>query len=248
VRRDGRGHGGGVPTHTYVELTDPPRGVRVPAGVLGSEALVIVLLTVEHDLRSRGIQIVPDRNDATRAVPRRIIRREEQRVVEHRERTALAAGREVRLQPLLLHRAGPARHRGGVVEHDDVPVVTQVEAVVPLRRIARRRPEVAEVAARPHDVVFVVPDGRMRARLVPAPGRVVAVRVIRRAAARVHVVAQHEDAPREVVQDLRLASSTSVPQVAMLPAPEKTCTLLGSSTVTTRSSKPAPPSLSVTVT
>src|SRR2546430_8893569 len=74
VRRDGRGHGGGVPTHTYVELTDPPRGVRVPAGVLGSEALVIVLLTVEHDLRSRGIQIVPDRNDATCAVPRRIIR------------------------------------------------------------------------------------------------------------------------------------------------------------------------------
>src|SRR2546426_6597008 len=25
VRRDGRGHGGGGPTPTYVELTDPPR-------------------------------------------------------------------------------------------------------------------------------------------------------------------------------------------------------------------------------
>src|SRR5439155_2483748 len=43
-------------------------------------------------------------------------------------------------------------------------------------------------------------------------------------------------------------SSTSVPQDATLPAPVKTWTVLGSRTLTSSSSKPEPPSLSVTVT
>ena len=83
-----------------------------------------------------------------------------------------------------------------------MPVGAQVEAVVVVAGIARGGSEVAVVAVRPRHVVLVVPHHGVRARLVPAPRGGVAVGVVGRAPAGVHVVAEHEHAPRQGVQNL----------------------------------------------
>src|SRR3989449_7680796 len=73
IGRDGRRHARRIATRAHVELADPARRIRIRAGVLRGEALVVVLLTVEHDLRTRGIEIVPDRQHPRGAVPARIV-------------------------------------------------------------------------------------------------------------------------------------------------------------------------------
>ena len=57
--------------------------------------------------------------------------------------------------------------------------VAEVVAVVAARGIPRRGAEVAEVARGTRRLVVVVPGDRERARLVPAPARVVALGVVR---------------------------------------------------------------------
>ena len=135
-------------------------------------------------------------------MPGRIVGREEQRIVEHRDRAPLCVGREVRLEPLLLHRAGGVAHRRGVVQYDDVPIRTNVEAVVVLRRVAHTRLEVVVERAGPRDIVLVVPDDRTRPRLVTSPRGRVAVGVVRRAPARIHVVAEDKDLAGQAIEDL----------------------------------------------
>src|SRR5437879_10611070 len=88
------------------------------------------------------------------------------------ERATLRARGEIGAQPLLLRRARGLRDVA--VKGDDVPVA-QVVAVVALRRIARGRTEVAEIAGGPGRAVLVVAGDRPGARLVPAPGGGVAV-------------------------------------------------------------------------
>src|SRR5689334_24354156 len=50
----------------------------------------------------------------------------------------------------------------GVVEHDHVPIGTEVEAVVVLRRVAHGRLEVGIESVGPGDVVFMVSYDRAR--------------------------------------------------------------------------------------
>src|SRR5438309_336438 len=89
-------------------------------------------------------------------------------------------GREIHLEPLLLRRAGAALPDVGTVrvEHDDVPRSeqgTEIEAVVALARLACASPEIAEIPCRSGRLVLVISRRRVRPRLVPTPGRVVAI-------------------------------------------------------------------------
>src|SRR5207249_5063639 len=104
-------------------------------------------------------------------------------------------------QPLLLRRAGGHGDAGAAaVQHDDVPGA-EVVAVVALRRIAGGGAEVAEVPRGAGCLVIALPRGRLRAGLVPAPGRVVAL-VLRRRAAVISVVAGREDGPWDPVEQV----------------------------------------------
>src|SRR5256885_16235204 len=75
--------------------------------------------------------------------------------------------REVAPEPLLLRRAGI--HGDVAVQDDDVPGA-QLEAVIALRGVARRRAEIAVIARRAARVVIVVAGRRLGAGLVAAPG------------------------------------------------------------------------------
>src|SRR5881396_295031 len=106
---------------------------------------------------------------------------------------------EVSAEPLLL---GRARAHGDVtVERHDVPGA-EIIAVVSLGGIARRGPEVGEVVRGSRArVILVVAERGRRARLVPAPARVVAVLVIRERPARVDIVAEVEHGARCRIED-----------------------------------------------
>src|SRR6185503_13430808 len=89
-----------------------------------------------------------------------------------REGATRRARGEIGTQPLLLDRADA--HVDGAVQHDDVPVA-EVVAVEPLRRGARRRPEVAVVARGAAGLVIQITRRRPRPGAVPPPRWTVAV-------------------------------------------------------------------------
>src|SRR5918992_5034416 len=94
-----------------------------------------------------------------------------------RQRAGARVGREVRLEPPNLSRAGAARdHVAAVarVEDDHMPVA-QVVAVVALAGVTRGGAEVAEVAGRAGVVVLAVPCRWPRACPGAAPRRLIAV-------------------------------------------------------------------------
>ena len=108
------------------------------------------------------------------------------------ERAGVGVRGEVGPQPLLLHRPGGAAHDRAVrVERDEVPRA-DVEAVVPLRRIAREGAEVLVVARGVGGVVLVVAGNGLRARPDATPRRVVRGRVLRVRAVLVLVVAERQ--------------------------------------------------------
>src|SRR5207244_4920079 len=106
------------------------------------------------------------------------------------------------LEPRFLRRAQGRGHvRGVAVEDDDVPGA-EIVAVIALGGVSRGGTEVAEIPGRRGArVVVVVPRPRIRARLVAAPARVVAVLVVGRGAVRIGAVAEREHGPRDRVQD-----------------------------------------------
>ncbi len=126
------------------------------------------------------------------------------RVVPHGDRAGGGMRREVLPQPLLLGRSrvAAADLRAVAVDHDQVPLA-EVVAVVALRGIAGRRAEVVEVAAGVRRAVLVVADDRARARLEAAPGRAVAVGELPGRAVFVGVVAEREDRPVDVLEQVR---------------------------------------------
>src|SRR5205823_12539317 len=97
--------------------------------------------------------------------------------------------REISPEPLLLRR--PGAHVEVAVQRDDVPGA-EVEAVIALARLARRRTEVAEIARSSGGVVVVVAGNRPGAGLVPAPSRIVAVGVFGAGTVRVRIIARRE--------------------------------------------------------
>src|SRR5439155_20439859 len=141
-------------------------------GGLRGEALVLVLVAVQHDVGPCGVERVPKRPlEIVDAPPRRAgSGREEARVVEIRQDAPLRAGGEVRLQPPDLRRSRPIRdHR---VQGHDMPR-TQIVAVVPLVTVARGLPEVIEVPGCGRRSVIVVAGYRPSPGLLPPPRRTV---------------------------------------------------------------------------
>src|SRR2546430_5657616 len=113
----------------------------------------------------------------------------------HGEHTLLGVRREIGLEPRLLGRAHGGRdERVVAVQHDDMPR-TEVVAVITLAGIPA---EDARIAGAPiadiadsggTRVVVVVAGHRVRAGLVSAPARIVAILVIGERAVRVGAVA-----------------------------------------------------------
>src|SRR2546421_6716369 len=91
------------------DLPDAVRG-RGPARVELGEALVVVLVSVQHDVRVGRVQIVPERPD--RAVGRGTSR--EERLMEVRERAGVRMRGEVVREPALLSTPGLASHVAAV--------------------------------------------------------------------------------------------------------------------------------------
>src|SRR5439155_1008491 len=84
---------------------------------------------------------------------------------------------------------------------DDVPSA-EVVAVVALRRIAGGGAEVAEVPRGAGRLVIALARSGLRAGLVPAPARVVALLVLGKRAAVIGVVAGREDGPWDPVEQV----------------------------------------------
>ena len=49
------------PAHPGDELADPARGIQLACGRLRREALVVVVVAHDHDLRARIVERLPDR-------------------------------------------------------------------------------------------------------------------------------------------------------------------------------------------
>src|SRR5216117_2726704 len=177
------------------ELPNPSSRIRRARGRLRCEALVVVLVPVEHDVGPGVVQRLPQRLRRRQAAVLRP--RAEPRMVPVGDGALLGAGREVLAQPRFLRRAGT--HGGVAVQGDEVPGA-EVIAVVALPRRAGERYEIAVVARRTSGVVVVVPRGRTSARLVAPPRRIVALRELRVRAVGVHVVAGREDRAGDVIE------------------------------------------------
>ena len=145
-----------------------------PHGILRGEALVVVIVPVEHELGSRRVEHLPEGlHPALVAVLTGAVTR----VVEVREDVVARVRREVRLEPRDLgrRRAASADERAVRIEHDDVPR-PEVVAVPAFPARPGGAAEVVEVRRRGRGrLVFVVPDRGPGARPVATPGRRVTV-------------------------------------------------------------------------
>ena len=172
----------------------PPRLVHRAVAVQRREALVVVAVTRQQDLRLGVLEGLPERlHEVVAAVVAGAVAR----VVPVGERAVGRVRRQVRPQPALLLGAGRAGHARAVrVECDQVPCA-QVEAVVALAARARGAVgdagavEVVEIAGR--GAALVVAEDRAGDRLHSAPrGRVDGVDPRRRRAV-VLDVAERQD-------------------------------------------------------
>ena len=194
--RQGRAQGEGARTaHARDEFADTGDRIGHTGRGLRPEALIVVIVAGEHELRAGVVQRLPQR--LRRGVGQGA--GAEERVMHIGERATLRARGEIGAQPLFLRRARGLRDVA--VEGDDVPVA-QVVAVVALRGIARRRAEIAEVPRRAGRAVLVVAGDRPGARLVPAPRGVVAVGVIGARPAGIGVVARQEHGAGDRVEQV----------------------------------------------
>src|SRR6266498_2481707 len=167
VLADVRGTDVTLPAGPDDDLTDSVQRVGGPVGFLRCLALIHVPVAAEHEVGTRGIQIVPyGPHLALRDAPRAASRcRGVQRVVPIGQCAEPRVRGEVGLEPLLLR--GARGHRDVAVEHDDVPV-PHVVAIVAFPRLTPGGPVVVEIPGRSRGLVFVVARRRLGARLVPA--------------------------------------------------------------------------------
>src|SRR5205085_2123664 len=155
------------PDDDLAEATGP---LLDPGRRLGREALVVVIVAVDHELRLRVVELGPERPDGRVAA---MLAGAEPWVVPDRERAPGGARGEVALQPAALGRAGVAAADliAVGVEDDHVPVA---EVARPPRHAARRG-RCAEVVAEGCRAVRlpigIAGHGQDRPVLEPAPGR-----------------------------------------------------------------------------
>src|SRR5207237_8505791 len=126
---------------------------------------------------------------AVRRPPGRV-GREEPGLMERRERAPLGVRGQVVLPPHVLLRARAVGDVPGVlIQYDDVPRA-ELEAVVSLAARPGAVAEVIERAVRCAGLILMVAERRVGARLVAAPGRVVAGLIV--GGIREDVVAQRQ--------------------------------------------------------
>ena len=106
------------------ELADPLGRICDAGGRLRGEALVVVVVSDDHDLRSGVVQVLPQR---LRLDVGPFVAGTEERMMPVGKRATLRVAGEIRPQPLLLRRADV--HRDVAVQRHDMPVA-QVVAVV----------------------------------------------------------------------------------------------------------------------
>ena len=183
------------------ELADAER-ISGAVGVLRPESLVVVLVSAEDDIRAVVGQRLPDRLHEGLVAVRRA--GAEPRMVPVRQRAGGGVGGKIRAQPGLLRRSGAAAADGRAVavERDDVPRADLV-AVVPQRRVAGGRAEIAVVAARVRRHVVMVAGRGTRVGFARSPGRVIAVRELARGSGVVDGIAEQRDRAGQRGEDAR---------------------------------------------
>ena len=177
------------------ELANSVRWVGRAVGCLQREAFIVLVVRIDHDLRTGGVQVVPQRFH--RRVALSGAPREEARVMPVGNRAARRARGEIAAEPLLLRRA--CGGRDAAVQHHDVPVA-QVVAVVALAGCPGRRAEIVEIRLRAALLVLDLARRRAGARLVAAPGGVVALVEPILGAVVVREVAGGEDRARDPIE------------------------------------------------
>ena len=128
------------------ELADPAGRVGDPGGGLLGEALVDVVMAVQHDVCVGGIQRVPQRSCVLGGAPAGA----KQRDVEAGKRARRTVRRQIRRKPAALRarwRAATRIATVGIQDHH-MPARADIEAVVALPRLAGRRTPVREVPRR----------------------------------------------------------------------------------------------------
>src|SRR5439155_10878739 len=121
-------------------LPDTARRVRDAVRRHRREAFVGVLVAGDDDLGACLVEVLPERAPTVVVAVQNT--GAERRLVPDRRGALLRAGGKIRLEPLLLGRAGAPVHV--VVERNHVPG-PEVEAVVALRRVPRGGTEVAVI-------------------------------------------------------------------------------------------------------
>ena len=175
------------------------------------EALVVVVVTREHDVGACARERVPE--SGHRHV-RPVQPGAEARVVPVGQRARCGARREVGGEPALLRRAcfAPSGRPAVRVQDDDVPGAELVRVVA-----AIGQPEVRLRGAGSRRAVLVVPERRSRPRPEPPPR--VAVPELRRGAALVDGVAEDRDRARDTRATSAAVCSSPVDRhEAMSPA------------------------------
>src|SRR5262245_58467245 len=152
------------------EFPDSLDLVQLPVRGLRREALVVVIMSYDHDLRPRVVEVLPERDRLSRAAVRS---RAEPWMVPVGQRASRGVRRQIRSQPRLL--CGARAHVDVAVERDDVPLA-DVVAVVAAAGGPGCGSKVAEVTRRTGSVVVVVAGRRPGARFELAPRRIVVLR------------------------------------------------------------------------
>src|SRR6187431_3053150 len=95
-----------LPTRAGDELPDAAAGGGRSTWILRSEALIYVIVPVQHDVRALVVKLLEERANGVDAGP--VFTRGEKRMVPVRERAARAAGRQVVRKPATLRGGRPA--------------------------------------------------------------------------------------------------------------------------------------------
>jgi len=177
------------------ELADAVDGIMVAEWVLRGEALVVVIVAVEHQVGTGGVERVPERTDGPGLA---FVAGGEPWVVPEGEGAAGRVGSQVGPEP---GRLGCTVDRSAVaVQGGQVPGA-EPEGVPGLDRRCGPGAEVPVVPDRPGRLVLVVARGRVGALDEPAPGRVVGRPVLPQRPVPVLVVTEQKHGRRVLGED-----------------------------------------------
>ena len=193
------------------ELTDAADGIEPAVGVLRGEALVVVIVSGDHDIDAKLVERPPHLPHLALVA---VEAGAEEWLVEIRQFALGLIRGQLVAQPGHLRRTGVSANFAVQGEHapgaEGVAVVTE-----PWRAGAFAK--VLKVRRSAGNLVFVVAGRRPRPLAMPPPGRVVAVAKVRGGSRRVGVVSGSEDRSRGAIEELRrqlAAASRAIADIA----------------------------------